>query len=96
MTMPVEGDVLVDFVGDREEIVRSAHLRDERQLVVVQHLAGRIVRRVHDERPDRRLGHDAAHLVRSSRQVPASRSSRRVTNRGTSPKISAWDGYSSW
>ena len=33
---------------------------------------------------------------RSSRQTPAPRSSRKVTNLGTSPKIAAWEGYSSW
>ena len=63
MAMTVEGDVLVDLVGDREEVVRPAHLGDERQLVAVEHLAGRVVRSVDDDRPDRRIGDDAAHLV---------------------------------
>ena len=63
MAMAVEDDVLVDLVGDCEEIVRPANLGNERQLFVVQHLAGRVVWRVHDERPDRRVGGGATHLI---------------------------------
>ena len=90
--MSVEDDVLVDLVGDCEQIVLVACLGDERQLVVVQHLAGRVVRRVHDEGPDRRVGGDVAHLVAVKPPGTRIRSSGRVTNLGTIPKISACDG----
>ena len=63
MAVAVEGDVLVDLVRDRQQIVGSAQLRDERELVAAQHLAGRVLRRVHDERPDRRVGGGGAHLA---------------------------------
>ena len=43
MAMPVERDVLVDLVGDREEVVLAAELRDERELAAVEDLAGGIL-----------------------------------------------------
>ena len=47
--MPVERDVLVDLVGDREEVVLPAKLRDERQLGAVEDLAGGVLGRVDHE-----------------------------------------------
>ena len=63
VAMPVERDVLVDLVGDREEIVFPAELREERQLLPVQDLAGRVLGRVHHERADRRRGDGCPHFV---------------------------------
>ena len=51
MGCPVEGQVLVDLVGDGDEVVLSAQPGDPRQLVGGEHGAGGVVRGVDDDRP---------------------------------------------
>ncbi len=63
MPVAVEDDVLVDLVGDREQVVRPAQSGDERQLVPAEHFAGRVLRRVDDNRLDRRVGGGRGQLV---------------------------------
>jgi hypothetical protein len=61
-------DVLVDVVGQRDQVVLAAEVGDQLELVPAEDLAGRVVRRVDDDRPrprrDRR-----AELVRIDRPV---------------------------
>src|SRR6266704_2348372 len=45
----VEDDVLVDLVRHRDDVVIGAQVRDRPELVAGEHLARRVVRRVHDE-----------------------------------------------
>ena len=55
-------DVLVDLIGEGEEVVLAAQVGDRRELVAAEDLAGRVVRRVEDDRP--RAGRDrGAQLV---------------------------------
>src|SRR5439155_6940365 len=44
-------EVLIDLVGDRNRIVIDAELRDQPELRMRIHLAGRVVRRVDHDRP---------------------------------------------
>ena len=46
--MAVEGDVLVDLVGDGAPVVSPVELGDELQFLIVQHLSGRVLGSVHD------------------------------------------------
>ena len=62
VAVAVVDDVLVDLVGDREQVVLETHLRDRLQLGPREHLAGGIVRAVeHDGLRARR--HGAAQAV---------------------------------
>ena len=63
VAMAVEGDVLVDLVGDREPVVRPAELGDEPQIFLAQHRAGRVLGGVDDHRLDRRIGQGSPQLV---------------------------------
>ena len=51
---PVEDQMLVDLVGDDQEVGRDRDLGDRRQFGRTQHGAGRIVRRVQHQRPGAR------------------------------------------
>ena len=46
----VVDDVLVDLVGDRDRVPLAAQRGDRLELVAREHLAGRVVRRVDDDR----------------------------------------------
>jgi hypothetical protein len=48
--LAVVRDVLVDLVGDGDRVVLTAQRRDELQLFAREDLAGRVVRRVDDDR----------------------------------------------
>ena len=50
MVLPVEDKVLVDLVGDGDDVVLATQLGDEREFVTSEHLARRIVRRVEKQR----------------------------------------------
>ena len=50
MVFPVEDEVLVDLVGDGDDVVLATQLGDEREFVTSEHLACRIVRRVEKQR----------------------------------------------
>ena len=64
----VVDDVLVDLVGEREQVVLQADRGDQLQLVAAEDLAGRVVGRVDDDRP--RPGPDrGAQLVGVDRPV---------------------------
>jgi hypothetical protein len=45
--LSLEDEVLVDVVGEGDQVVLQAELRDEGQLLAREHLAGRVVRAVH-------------------------------------------------
>ncbi len=66
-------EVLVDLVGDRDEVVLPAHGRDLLELAAVEHLARGVVGRVEQQQPgaggDRRL-------ERRRIQVPVGRAQR--------------------
>ena len=49
-----EHEVLVDLVGDDDQVVVDGQLGDLRQLAGVEHLAGRVVRRVEQDQPGAR------------------------------------------
>ena len=43
--VPVVQDMLVDLVGDRDRVVFDAEVGDEREFLLREDLAGRVVRR---------------------------------------------------
>ena len=47
----VVGDELVDLVGEGDQVVLGAERRDPRQFPLAEHLAARVLRAVHDDRP---------------------------------------------
>ena len=49
--LAVEHEVLVDLVGDGDEVMGDAHPSDGGQLVRREHLARRVVRRVQQHEP---------------------------------------------
>ncbi len=51
--LSVEDHVLVNLVGDRDQIVAAAEVGDRFQLGSGEHPAGGVVRRVDDDRPGR-------------------------------------------
>ena len=75
--MGVVRDVLVDLVGDGEPVVGPAQFRDGFQVLLVQHLAGRVLG-VFTTTAALTAGSDRAarSSSRSSRQVPARQPSR--------------------
>ena len=46
-----EDEVLVDLVGDDDQVALDRHVGDEVELLAVEHLAGRVVRRVEQDQP---------------------------------------------
>ena len=82
--LAVEHEVLVDLVGDRDEVVLDAHACDRLELVGGEHLAGGVVRRVEEEQPravvDERRERVDVGLVR--RWVQRHRSEARPGHRG--------------
>ena len=66
--LALEHDVLVDVVGERKQVVLQAEVRDEFELVAPENLAGRVVRRVDDDRPGPRR-HGGAQLIGVDRPV---------------------------
>ena len=66
--LSLEHDVLVDVVGEREQVVLQAQVRDELELVAAEDLAGRVVRRVDDDRPGPRR-HGGPQLIGIDRPV---------------------------
>ncbi len=68
-TAPVEHEVLVHLVGDHDEVVLDRDVGDHGQLVGIEDLAGRVVRRVeHDQLRARR--HGAAQRVGIEAEAP--------------------------
>ena len=51
MAQAVEHQMLVDLVGDHQQVGAHRELGDGRELGVAEHHAGRVVRRVDDQRP---------------------------------------------
>jgi hypothetical protein len=75
----VVDDVLVDLVGDRDDVPRAAEGGDRLELVAAEDLAGGVVRRVDDDRPGLRRER-RGELVGIER--PAGRAQRHVPGRG--------------
>ena len=66
--LTLEHDVLVDVVGEGERVELDAQAGDQIELGAREHLAGRVVRRVDDDRPGPRA-ECRAQLVRIDRPV---------------------------
>ena len=49
MLVVAEGEVLVDLVGDHDEVVLDRHVGDRLQLLAGEHRAGRVVGRVEQD-----------------------------------------------
>ena len=75
-------EVLVHLVGDDDRVVASRELDDELEDLVVEHHAGRVVRRVHDDEPGA-VGDRGAQLVGVG--SPVGRVKRSGTVRCTPP-----------
>ena len=58
----VEGQVLVDLVGDHDEVVATGDVRDGGELALVEHASGRVVRAVQQDHPGA-VGDDGLELV---------------------------------
>ena len=76
---PVEHEVLVDLVGDRDQVVLDHEVRDPLQLLAGEHPPGRVVRRVDDDHPRLRR-HDEV-LERELRRVQRDRHEPRAGHR---------------
>ena len=65
--LAVVDEVLVDLVGDGDEVVLDADARDRLELGAREHAAGRVVRRVEQQHARARTGR--GELVRVEREV---------------------------
>ena len=74
---PLVDEVLVGLVGDGDQVVVDAHARDRRELVVVEDLARRVVRRVEDQQAGA-VGDGATQLVDVEGEVRRSQPDRAV------------------